>query len=43
MAHVNFSEECRRQSHLAAEADKTDTDMQSFMDEALADLGCWTE
>jgi hypothetical protein len=39
----NFAEECRRQSRLAAEADKTDTDMQCFMDEALADLGGWTE
>lgn len=39
----NFAEECQRQSRLAAEADKTDTDMQRFMDEALADLGGWTE
>ena len=34
----NFAEECRRQSRLAAEADKADTDMQHFMNEALADL-----
>lgn len=39
----NFAEECRRQSRLAAEADKADTDMQHFMDEALADLDGWTE
>ena len=39
----NFAEECRRQSRLAAEADKADTDMQHFMDEALADLGGGTE
>lgn len=37
----NFAEECRRQSRLVAQADKSDTDMQHFMDEALADLdGC---
>lgn len=39
----NFAEECRRQSRLAAEADKADADMQRFMDEALADLNGWTE
>lgn len=39
----NFAEECRRQSRLAAEADKADTDMQHFMDEALADLDDWME
>lgn len=39
----NFAEECRRQSRLAAEADKAGTDMQHFMDEALADLDGWTE
>lgn len=39
----NFAEECRRQSRLAAEADKADADMQHFMDEALADLDGWTE
>lgn len=39
----NFAEECRRQSRLAAEADKADTDMQHFMDEALADLDGGTE
>lgn len=39
----HFAEECRRQSRLAAEADQADTDMQHFMDEALADLDGWTE
>jgi hypothetical protein len=39
----NFAEECRRQSRLAVEADKADTDMQRFMDEALADLDGWTQ
>lgn len=33
----------RRQSRLAAEADKADTDMQHFMNEALADLDGWME
>lgn len=39
----NFADECRHQSLLAAEADKADTDMKHFMDEALADLNGWTE
>ena len=39
----NFADECRRQSRLAAEADTADTDMQDFVDEALADLDGWTE
>lgn len=39
----NFTEECRRQSRLVAEADKADTAMQHLMDEALADLDGWTE
>jgi hypothetical protein len=38
-----FTEECRRQSRLAAQADMADTDMQHFMDEALADVDGWTE
>jgi hypothetical protein len=38
-----FAEECRRQSRLVAEADRTDTEMQRFMDDALADLDGWTE
>ncbi|NMG56768.1 antitoxin MazE family protein [Aromatoleum aromaticum] len=39
----DFAEECRRQSRLAAEADMADTDLQPFMDEALADVDGWTE
>lgn len=38
----DFAEECRRQSRLAAQADMADTDMQAFMDEALADVDGWT-
>ena len=38
-----FEEECRRQCQLAAQADMADTDMQHFMDEALADMDGWTE
>lgn len=34
----NFTEECRRQSRLAAASDTGDTDLQGFMDEALADI-----
>ncbi|MBV8048957.1 MAG: antitoxin MazE family protein [Paludibacterium sp.] len=39
----DFAEECRRQSQLVAEADMADTDMQHFMDAALADIDGWTE
>lgn len=39
----DFAEECRRQSLLAAQADRVDTDLQRFMDEALADVDGWTE
>jgi hypothetical protein len=39
----DFAEECRRQSRLAAQADIADTDMQRFMDEALADVDGWME
>ncbi len=39
----NFAKECRRQSRLVAQADIADTDMQRFMDEALADMDGWTE
>jgi len=38
-----FEQECRRQSLLASQADKADTDLQQFMDEALADVDGWTE
>jgi hypothetical protein len=33
-----FAEECRRQSLLAAEADKKDSDLAAFLDAALADI-----
>lgn len=39
----NFAAECRRQTLLAAQADKVDTDMQRFMEGALADVDGWTE
>ena len=38
----DFGAECQRQSRLAAEADRADTDMQHFMDEALADVDGWS-
>lgn len=38
-----FAEECRRQSRLAAQADRADADMLRFMDEALADVDGWAE
>ncbi len=37
----DFGEECRRQCLLVAEADKADTAMQQFMDEALAEVDGW--
>ena len=33
-----FTEECRRQSKVAAAADKKDKQLMSFMDQALSDL-----
>lgn len=39
----DFTEECRHQSRLAAQADMADADVQNFMDEALADVDGWTE
>lgn len=33
-----FAENCRRQSLLAAAADREDANLQAFMDSALADL-----
>ena len=38
----DFTEECRRQSRLAAQADMADTDLQQVMDDALADIDGWT-
>ncbi|WP_048308471.1 antitoxin MazE family protein [Halomonas sp. PR-M31] len=37
-----FAEECRRQSRLAAEADKQDPTLDSFLDAALMDIEGWT-
>lgn len=37
-----FSAECRRQSRLAAEADKADADLLDFMEKALTDVDGWT-
>ena len=34
----DFSEECRRQSLLASQADKADTDTQRLLDEAMTDM-----
>lgn len=39
--HPAFAEECRRQCRLVAQAEKADTDMDRFMDAALADLQGW--
>lgn len=39
----DFAAECRRQSVLAAQADRANMDMQRLMDTALADLDGWTE
>lgn len=39
----DFAEECRRQSHLAAQADTADAELGHFMDEAPADLDGWKE
>ena len=36
-----FAEECRRQSRLVTQADMAQTNMQQFMDEALADIDGW--
>lgn len=36
-----FAAECHRQAALVAAADRTDTDMQDFMNAALADLDDW--
>lgn len=39
----NFAKECRRQSKLAAKADREDVELQQFMDAALESLEGWTE
>jgi hypothetical protein len=38
----DFEHECQRQCRLVAQADMADTDMQHFMDEALANVDGWT-
>ncbi|MDH4394797.1 MAG: antitoxin MazE family protein [Limnobacter sp.] len=38
----NFAEECRRQSQLAANADKADADLQHLLGDALSDIEGWT-
>jgi hypothetical protein len=38
----DFAEECRRQSRLVAEADRSDAAMLQFMDDALADVEGWS-
>lgn len=38
-----FTAECRRQSQIASQADLADTDMQDFMDAALAEIDGWSE
>jgi len=36
-----FADECRRQSRLAALADESDTAMQAFLAQALAEVDGW--
>jgi len=38
-----FAEECRRQSGLAAQADRADEDLLRFMDESLAEFSGWNK
>jgi len=39
---AGFAEECSRQCAVVAQADRADTDMQHFMNAALADVDGWT-
>lgn len=39
----DFTDECRRQSRLAAKADMADADLLDLMNKALADVEGWTE
>ena len=41
--HPDFAKECRRQSKLIAQAEATDTELNLFIDDALADLDGWVE
>lgn len=38
----DFASECQRQCRAAAQADAADTDLQDFMDAALAETEGWT-
>lgn len=38
-----FTEECRRQCHLVAQADSNDESIQQIMDDALTDTDGWTD
>lgn len=38
---AGFAEECRRQSLLATEAEREDAALNTFMDDALADIEGW--
>lgn len=38
----DFAAECKRQSDLASQADRTDAEILGFMDEALSDIDGWT-
>jgi hypothetical protein len=38
----DFAEECRRQCCLVAQMDKSDTALEQWMDDALADVDGWT-
>ena len=37
-----FAAECQRQSKLVSQADRADTEMMEFMDDALSDVDGWT-
>lgn len=38
----DFAEQCRRQSLLAARADRADESLLQFLDETLNDIGGWS-
>lgn len=38
----DFAQECHRQARLVAQADHADTDLQQWVDDALADSDGWT-
>ncbi|MHB8248987.1 MAG: antitoxin MazE family protein [Acidithiobacillus sp.] len=37
-----FAAECRRQSELAAQADRADVELMDFMEDVLSDADGWT-